>query len=255
MASSYQIFMGGPVNAEFYSRITTLEVEENADLPGALQMRLPLARSAEGDLTEINEAGIQPLAPIAVVATAEGKPPECIFDGYVLSHKLHVESGVTGAWVEVYAQDAAWLMNLEEKTREWANTTDGLVANSIFGEYGVTPSPDNLNDDSPTHTEDGHTLMQRATDIEFLRMLARRSGKLCRVAGGLAPGAPVGVFARPKLDTSPVANLRPNDPEAPNIRSLDIEWDVMRPTSVRARQALFTDDAADGARADTDASG
>lgn len=255
MASTYQIFMGGPVSADFYSRITSLEVEENADMPGALQMRLPLARTQNGDLSEINDSTLQPLAPIAVVATAEDKPPECIFDGFILSHKLHVESGVTGAWVEIYAQDAAWLMNLEEKTREWANTTDGTAANSIFGEYGITPSPDNLNDDSPLHTEDGHTLMQRATDIEFLRLLARRSGKLCRVAGGIAPGAPVGIFARPKVDASPVAKLRPNDVAAPNIRSLDIEWDVMRPTSVKARQALFTDDSPDGASGDTDASG
>ena len=74
MASTYQIFMGAPVAAEFYARIASLEVEENSDLPGALQMRLPLARNQQGDLTEINESGIQPLSQIAVVATAEGKP-------------------------------------------------------------------------------------------------------------------------------------------------------------------------------------
>ena len=61
--------------------------------------------------------------------------------------------------------------------------TDGAAANTIFGEYGMAPGPDNLSDDSPAHAEDGHTLMQRGTDLQFLQMLARRSGKLCRVAG------------------------------------------------------------------------
>ncbi len=40
----------------------------------------------------------------------------------------------------------------------------------------------------PSHTEDTHSLMQRGSDIAFLRMLARRSGKVCRVACADQPG-------------------------------------------------------------------
>ena len=41
----------------------------------------------------------------------------------------------------------------------------------------------------PAHLPDGHTLFQRATDLQFLHGLARRSGKLCRVACTDTPGA------------------------------------------------------------------
>ncbi|MEK6676309.1 MAG: hypothetical protein AABZ47_11730 [Planctomycetota bacterium] len=255
MSSSYQIFLqGAAASADFYDRLNYLEVEENADLPGALQLRVPVYRGEDGEPLPIDDAAFAPLSNVSIVATVEDMPPECIFDGYVLSHKIHMETGLTGSYLEVYAQDASWLMNLEEKTREWANVTDGIAANTIFGEYGIAPSPDNLVDDSPAHTEDGHTLMQRGSDIEFLRMLGRRSGKLCRVVSE-APGARMGFFAKPSVETEPVVTLRPNDIAAPNIRSLDIEWDIMRPTSVRARQALFTDSTPEGASGDTDASG
>src|ERR1041385_3602534 len=188
---------GKPADSGFYDRLLSLEVEENADMPGAIQIRLPVSRMADGDLSGVNEAGLQPLKGIAVTVTPEGGDEAVIFDGHVLGHKLHLESGVRESTLEVYGQDASWLMNLEEKTREWADVTDGLTANAIFSEYGFTPAPENTDDDSGTYSEDAHTLMQRGTDLEFLRTLARRGGRLFRVAGGGGRGAPGGgVVAR-----------------------------------------------------------
>ena len=79
-------------------------------------------------------------------------------------------------------------MNLTEKVKEWVDVTDADVANAIFGDYGITPSDQNTADDSPSHTESGHSLMQRGSDIQFLRTLARRNGKVCRVACADKPG-------------------------------------------------------------------
>src|SRR5262245_24667707 len=110
MASSYQIlFDGQPADADFYTSIASLEVEENVEMPGALQLNLPVNRSDSGDLTNVADNRFKPLANIAVVATpAAGaatdlagaaasalgiggggsSAAQCIFDGYILSHKL-----------------------------------------------------------------------------------------------------------------------------------------------------------------------
>lgn len=253
MASTYRLILNGTAaDSTLYGDLALLEVEENADLPGAIQLNLPVSRSEAGDLTYVNDDRLQPFANLAVVATAEGKPDECIFDGYVLAHKLHMETGVTNATLQVWGQDVSWLMNLEEKVREWVNVTDASVANTLFGEYGFTPSPDNTEDDSPSHTEDGHSLMQRTSDIQFLRNLARRNGKLCRVACATTPGQRIGYFAKPKLDGDPVLTLTLNDPEVWTVNALDLDWDITRPTAVKASQALFNDASEDGASADTD---
>ena len=153
------------------------------------------------------------------------------------------------------AQDASWLMSLEEKTREWANTTDATTATAIFAEYGFSPSPGNFAEDSGVYTEDSHTLMQRGTDYDFLRGLARRSGRFFRVACGPVAGVRIGVFAKPDVSSKPVATIRPNDTEAPNVSKMDFEWDIMRPTEARASQALFTDPSEDGASGDSIESG
>jgi phage protein D len=240
--SAFQVWLGGqPADDAFYDRLLSVEVEEHADMPAAVQLRLPLSRTASGELSNVNDPGLRPLQQVAVTATPEGGRAAVLFDGYVLGHKLHLESGVRDSHLEVYGQDASWLMNLEEKTREWVNVTDGTVANRLFGEYGITPAAGNLDDDSGMYREAAHTLMQRGTDFAFLRTLARRGGRLLRVSGGALPGLPTGVFAPPDVRATPALTLTPNDPEAPNVRRLDFEWDVMRPTAVRARQTSFAD--------------
>jgi len=235
MPSTFQLLLDGtPADETLIAQMTMLEVEENVDLPGAIQMSLPVNATDANDLTFVNDSGLKPFANLSVVAAVEGKPDECIFDGFVLSHKLHLETGTTGSTLQVWGQDASWLMNLEEKAKEWTDVTDANVPNSIFADYGITPADDNTQDDSPSHTEDGHTLMQRGTDIQFLRTLGRRNGKLVRVACADQPGQRTGYFAKPKLDGDPVMTLNVNDPENWNVRALDLEWDVTRPTQVKA---------------------
>ncbi len=241
MPTTFQVLFNGAVADDtFYDQMTSLEVEENADLPGAIQLTLPVIASS-GDLTFVDDDRVQPFSNIAVVITPPSGPAQCVFDGYVLSHKLHLERGIVSSKLEVWGQDASWLMNLEEKAKEWVDVTDADVASSIFGDYGITPASDNSQNDSPAHTEDNHSLMQRATDIAFLRSLARATGKLCRVTCDDQPGVRTGYFARPNLEGDPVVTLDLNDPEKWNVGPLDLDWDATRPTSVNAGQVFLSD--------------
>jgi phage protein D len=249
------LFDGQPATDDFYTQLSSVEVEESLDMPGAFELELPVSRSTSGDLSFINDSQFQPYVNVAVVALADKEPAECIFDGFVLASKLHLESGAINSKLRVWGQDASWLMNLEEKVKEWTDVTDGTVANSIFGDYGFTPAPENTDGDSPSHTEDVNTLMQRATDIQFLRMLAKRAGKFVRVACGSEPGTRTGYFVRPTLDGDPVVTLQATDKDQCNVDGIDLEWDVTRPSEVAARQALISSDDEDGASGDATESG
>jgi hypothetical protein len=250
MPTTFQVlFNGTPADDSFYNSVASLEVEENADLPGAIQLSLPIGTD-NGDLSLVNDSRFAPFSNIAVVVTPPTGSAECIFDGYVLTTKLHLERGVVSSKIEVWGQDASWLMNLEEKATEWVDVTDSDVAASIFGTYGFTPADDNSQDDSPAHTEDGHSLMQRATDMAFLRSLAKATGKLCRVTCADQAGVRTGYFARPNLDGDPVVTLNLNDPDSWNVGPLDLEWDATRPTSVTAGQVFL--DNSDASVSETD---
>jgi hypothetical protein len=280
MGHSYTLTLGGqPADDTFTALLTSIEVEEGLDIPSALQIKMPLTPSDSRELGYVADARFQPLAPVTLVATAGGagasgvatgavdavssalgggaapSADQCIFDGYVLSQKVHVETGITKSTITLWAQDACWLMGQGEKAREWVDVTDDDCAATIFGEYGITPSDQNSQDDSTSHTADTHSLMQRGTDIAFLRMLARRGGKLCRIACADKPGVRTGFFASPKLDGDPALTITLNDPSNWTVSMLDLEWDATRPSAVSARSALFSDKNSSGVVGDTADSG
>jgi hypothetical protein len=280
MASSYKLLLGGQqADDTLYTLIASVEVEESMDLPAAVEITVPVSRASGGDLSYVADPRFAPQAPVAVIATGGGSgaagvatgaagttaaavggggapaATQCLFDGYVLSQKLHLETGLTNSTMTVWGQDACWLMNQTEQVREWVDVTDAQVAASIFGDYGITPSDQNTQNDSVSHTEDTHSLMQRGSDIGLLRMLARRSGKVCRVACADQPGVRTGYFAVPQLDGDPAVTIVLNDPTNWTVGKLDLEWDASRPSAVVARSALFSDPDANGATGDTSDSG
>jgi hypothetical protein len=258
MSVTIQLSVAGtPVPEEFYDAISQLEIEESSDTPGALLLRLPVNRTTAGDLQFVGDGTFEPMTNITLTATssAQGAQTQCIFDGYVLSWRLHLDRTTTSSTIDIWAQDASWLMNIDDNVTEWSGQTDGEVANAIFGTYGFTPAAGNTDNDSPRHTPDGHTLFQRATDLQFLRGLARRGGKLCRVACTDTPGQRTGYFVTPTVDAQPVATISLTDPINWTLDSLDFDWDVMRPTETDASQVDLTQASDDGTDVSTDASG
>lgn len=236
---------GSPAPSTLYDAIQLLEVEENADRPGTLLMRLPVNRTSSGDLQFVGDGTFEPNTNVTVLVTPAGQAAQCIFDGYVLSWHLHLDRTSGASTIEVWAEDASWLMSIGDTVREWTGMTDGEVANEIFSAYGFTPADANTDDDSPQHDPDQHSLFQRGTDLQFLRGLARRNGKLCRVACTDTPGDRTGYFITPAVDGDPAATISLVDPETWSVDSLEFDWDVMRPTEVDASQVPLDDDSED----------
>lgn len=258
MSVTIQLGVGGkPVPGAFYDAIQRLEVEESSDQPGALLLGLPVNRTSTGDLQFVGDGTFEPTTNLTLTVTpaAAGAQAQCIFDGYVLSWRLHLDRASTSSTIDVWAQDASWLMNVDDCVHEWSGQADGEVANAIFGTYGFTPASGNTVNDSPSHTPDGHTLYQRATDLQFLRGLARRGGKLCRVACTDTPGARTGYFVTPAVSGPSVATISLLDPASWTVETLDFDWDVMRPTEVDAGQVDLTQSSGTGTDVSTDASG
>ncbi len=229
----------------FYDSLQLLEVEENADLPGAIQLTLPTtSQGAAGaeDLSVVGDREFRPYGRVAVVVRGEGtSDDECIFDGYVLAHSIHLDPGTTSSTVQVWGQDASCLMNLIDRTKERTGT-DVATANSIFGDYDITPADANDAGNGSDNQSDKQVIMQRGTDAQFLRERARRTGRLFRVACARQPGTNTGYFVKPDLGRDPAADLTLNPPKDANVESLDFSWDVGRPTEVLAKALVESKD-------------
>jgi hypothetical protein len=250
-----QVGLGGnPVPDAFYDAIMDLEIEENSDSPGTLLLRLPANRTPAGDLQFVGDGSFEPMTNVTLTLTM-GTQAQCVFDGYVLSWRLHLDRASAKSTIDIWAQDASWLMNIDDSVTEWSGQTDGEIANAIFAGYGFTTADGNTDNDSPSHTPDGHTLLQRATDLQFLRGLARHDGKLCRVGCTDTPGVRTGYFVTPDVDGQPVTTISLVDPASWTVDSLDFDWDVMRPTEADASQVDLTQAEDSGTDVTTDESG
>lgn len=256
MSVTVQLSVGGtPVPDAFYDSIQQLEVEECSDRPGALLLKLPAVRTSAGDLQFVGDGTFEPYTPITCVVTPAGQGAQCVFDGYVLSWRLHLDRTSSSSTLELWAQDASYLMNVADNIVEWSGMTDGQVANAIFANYGFTPADGNTDNDSATHDPDGHTLFQRGTDLQFLRGLARRGGKLCRVACTDTPGQRTGYFVTPSVDGQPAATISLVDPAAWTVDTLEFDWDALRPTEVLASQVDLDQSSDAGVDITADSSG
>jgi hypothetical protein len=248
--SSVQLLFGDdaavqPSEQDFYDLLDTIEVEEHADLPAAIQLTLPIAtvaRPAGDDLTVVDDSRFHPYARVAVVVSIDGARDACIFDGCVLAHTINLDSGTMASTAEVWGQDVSCLMDLVEKTQERPGS-DSDTAKAIFGDYHFRPVVD---DGGGTQSQDGHVPIQRGTDLGFLRERARRTGRLLRVSCDERPGDYAGYFINPKLDGEAVMTLKLNPVEDANVESLKFSWDVLRPTEVLAEALVKTKDPVDG---------
>ena len=183
----------------------------------------------DGDFPLLKESKLGAGSEISVlVPTAEST--ECLVKGPVYSQQIQFEQGGLGTLV-VLGADSLIKMDREDKAVVWSDLTDSSAASSIFSQAGFTPDVEATD---AGHLESKHTLVQRETDLAFVRRLARRNGSLFWITCDEFE-VETAHFKRPVLDGEAACDLVINltDPKT-NVTSLEITWDVERPTKADA---------------------
>jgi phage protein D len=206
-----------------------VEVEER--LGEASRFRLGFALDiGDGDLPLLLDERVGPGSEVSVLVPSNGTT-HCLVKGPVHGQRIHLVHGGAGSTVQVWGSDGTVAMDREARSVVHANVTDSDAVTSILAGYGFVP------DVEPTagrHLEAKHTLVQRESDLRFVRRLARRNGLLFWLTSN-ALGIDTAHFKRPELSGDPERTVRINLDGA-NVDSLDLTWDVERPTSVEGAQ-------------------
>src|SRR5690242_8488940 len=95
MSTLFDIVIGGAAAKDFDANVIDLEVEENADLPGAFSITLPVGATSSGDYDTVSDPRLAPLSNIAVTAQASDGQTHCLIDGYVLAQSVHLDTGTS----------------------------------------------------------------------------------------------------------------------------------------------------------------
>ncbi len=216
-----------PAPAPVIDALQELEIETSVEDAGIVRLKLGIGQREGGDWELLAEDLFKPGVPLAVRIQAGAGIPTAVINAFVSRQAVTWPDEPGGTVLEVTGLDATALMNLEEQIQPWPNMPDSFVAAAIFGKHGLVPLVDPT---SPVLTEPEGTLVQRETDIRFLRRLAVRNGFDCYVQPEPLTGIDQGFFRKPQLNGLPDAVLSVSMGPQTNVHRFRVSYDTLKPT-------------------------
>jgi hypothetical protein len=242
------VWIDGVSMSDAVGKIRKLEVDERADDVSSFAMTLDLA-PGEGDWGELADGRFALLHRVTI-GFGLGSPDDqsattkdIVFDGYVTAvEPVFGVDRTSDSSLELSGLDAGCLMHLEERQRRFEGMADSDIVKSIYAEYGFTTSGDTIEDTKPVRDPNRGTMLQRGTDADFIRMLARRNGfeaYIERAPGDVKTGAAAaaecnGHFHRPRPDQTVQPTLALTPHQAPTLIEMRSRWESHRPSQIRA---------------------
>lgn len=225
-----------PAPETLLEQLLSVSVEQRADEAGMFRLVAGLTHTESGGYAPLDDDLFAPLTPVTLKVALGPAPPLTLINGYVTALKVQYGQSTT---LEVVGMDAAGaLMNLEEKVRTWPNMADSDVASMILGEYGLTPL---VTATQPSRMAEETTVVQRSTDLRFLRYLAERNGYQFAVEADPAAGTPIGFFGPPRADGQPQATLSVNFAGDSNVSEFQVHYDMLLPAAAEAEGLAVAD--------------
>ena len=169
----------------------------------------------------------------AALAGGGNEGLEPVFDGYLTSVNFHASSEPGQSRLDIGGMDTSVLMSLEEKIATWKDMSDSEIVQQIAASYGVEIQADPT---STVHQENDVTIVQRASDIRFVRELAQHNGLEFYFETDKDTGNVVAFLRAPQLDGTPQPDLAIQFGQASNLRSFSASVMGLRPLSVKMAQ-------------------
>lgn len=252
MGKAYQISLNGTaVDKDFYADVVSLTVEENPGGAGTFRVQL-LARSQDnGSWKYVDDEKLALLNKVSIkigftsgggLAAALGSllggggggdGLSAVFDGYVTNVDVELGSDPGSTFVDVSGMDTSFLMSVEEKIAAWPDMSDSDIVQQIVGAYGVQVKADST---ATVHAESNTTIVQRGTDLQFVRELAQRNGMEFYFQTDDKSGTVTGFFQAPQLTGKPQSDLAIHAGDKSNLKHFSARLTANRPLNVKVSQ-------------------
>jgi phage protein D len=202
--------------------VLSLEVELDAELASMFRLRLAIRQRRDGGWTYLDDDQFRPWKPMKISGGFTGSVKELV-SGYITHVRPDFPASAAQCSVEIWGLDGSVLLDREERSYAWPNETDSAVATKIFRRYALSPV---VTDTSALHDDRISTIIQRETDMQFLKRLALRNGFECYVEGRN------GFFRRPQLAADPQPALAVHFGNDTNVNRFSLEVNALAPADV-----------------------
>lgn len=193
-----QIEIDGEELDELYTELIRLDVELDDEMASTFHIKLNML-ALDGEWSILDDDRISVWKPVTITAGFEDNTEELI-TGYITQINPDFSANPEEATIEIWGMDASVMLDRVEKLKDWPNKKDSDIAAEIFQSYGLSPD---VEDTTLVHDEAISTIIQRETDMQFLKRLALRNGYEVYVQGS------TGCFKPPSVDdeTQPVLSV------------------------------------------------
>lgn len=214
---------------DLFLSLLELEVEEDHRLASVFRIKLAISREDDGLWKMLDDERIKLWNKVAISVTIDEEQE--LMRGYITHIKPHIEPDENSSTLEIMGMDDTCLMSLEEKIKDWPKKSDSDIVKQIFKEYNLESNLGaEIGDTGIVHDEAVSTIMQRETDIQFVKRLARRNGYECFVKGGK------GYFRKPELSGEPQPLLAAHFGAETNLMKFEATVNALRPAAVEIHQ-------------------
>lgn len=221
-------------NQKLTETVTSVEVQERMDQNTTYKLNF-MVDVCNGDIGLTLESNTDIGSILSIMANVNDSLV-CLVKGPVTQHNVNLRHGGSGSSLHIEGEDTGHNMDHSSNFQASSAVTDADIASRIISSNDsmiadVEPTP------SATHEEDTHAHIQRGTDLNELRTLARRNGYHFWITYS-PEGLATGHFKPRSLTGEPVATLIINH-EDNNIDSLQVNADPRVPTQTIGRQLGF----------------
>ena len=216
------IAIDGEEISDIYQDLSSVEVELDDELASMFRLRIGIGLQQDGEWTHLDDERFQVWKPV-VISAGFDEADEELFTGYITHVKPLFDPDPANVFLDIWGMDKSVLLDREEKLKDWPNKKDSDIATEIFNQYGLTPE---VEDSSVVHDEALSTIIQRETDMQFLKRLALRNGYECFVQGE------TGYFRPALVDEEPQPVLAAHFGTQTSLTKFNVDVNALSPSNV-----------------------
>ncbi|WP_284269072.1 hypothetical protein [Bradyrhizobium iriomotense] len=230
-------FDNAPVEQARIDQFTEIRIDQAIGLVAEAELDLPVSTDDSGVWSGQDDDFSAPFHRIRIEVQIGDGDFVPLIDGPVVAQRFALKAEPDDSQVTLVVHDDSVLLNRDEKVVVFEDRGASDIARTLIEEPGL----DSEVDDTPA---DGGALtryvVQRGTNMQLLRQLARRNGMWAYVKPGPRPGKSIGVFARPSFDPSGLPEILLLGPDR-NIDVFTVEFDALRPLKAQAGSVTIAD--------------
>lgn len=230
-------FDNSPADAERLDLFSEIRVDQAIGLATEAELQMDIGTDEAGAWSGMEDSFAQPFSRVRVeVKVGDGEFVPLI-DGPVVGQRFELSASPEQSKMVLVVQDDSVLLNREEKVALYEDMAAHEIAQALISEAGLTPEVDST---PAAGSALPRAVVQRGTNMQLLRDLARRHGMFAYVKPGETPGKSVGVFAKPQLVAGDLTPILLTGKER-NVSKFSAQFDALRPMTSSAGSVTIAD--------------